>query len=35
VVEEVTVEEVAAPVRKPTILVRRGTESPEEITLRN
>jgi pilus assembly protein CpaB len=35
VVEEIAVEEVAAPVRKPTILVRRGTEAAEEITLRN
>jgi pilus assembly protein CpaB len=26
---------VAEPVRKPTILVRRGTESAEEVTLRN
>ena len=26
---------VAAPVRKPTILVRRGTESEEEVTLRD
>lgn len=34
VVEEVQVEEVAAPVRKPTVVIRRGTES-EEVTLRN
>jgi pilus assembly protein CpaB len=34
-VEEAEVEEVAAPVRKPTVLIRRGTDSSEEITLRN
>jgi len=29
------VEEVAAPVRKPTIIIRRGTSNTEEVTIRN
>jgi len=34
-VEVVETPEVAAPVRKPTVLIRRGTDSSEEVTLRN
>ena len=34
VIEQVEVQEVAAPVRKPTVIIRRGTDS-EEVTLRN